>query len=301
MKENGRNKTRRDVIKSAGIAGAVLATGSGVSSAQSNGQPSYQELIEESQRILETRGMDARDEFLANRGFSNSRQTITVGDPTSSDDEPTVSPQQVDCIDPTNCDGDISLSLGISYYRYSNVYYVDLSARFRYEWYPVGVSDNYYGPETPADGFGLTWERDHFQLSNYEPGSTSPANVMSEGSFVDWDNGSWNREGTGFTLDDRGLCKDTGTTGGSRFSSSKQWSNWTSGGVTLDLGPDWTGGDTIRGLYSYTWNESNTNVSVSVGYPRTISVTASSSEKMEQETLQTDIDGIQLADTINQS
>ena len=292
------------------LGAASLASVIGISGSVHAADPKeerYDELIRAGQQILEQQGPKARDKFLEKHGFVTTRTTHEYDVPAvaqrkKESSSGNVSTENVDCIDPTNCNGDISLSLGMSYWRYNNIYHVDLSARFRYEYYTVSgyPYEHYYGPENPLDGFGITWEKDHWALSNYDPGNTKPANAMTESSYVDWDNGSWNRQGTGFTLDDQRLCKDSGTTGSSGVTSTEQWSNWTSGGVDLRPSGEWTEGDTVCGIYTYTWNDSSVDFSVGVSYPYGISLSASTSTSMNSQDLQTNINGTNLAVTINE-
>lgn len=286
--------TRRDTLKTIGVAttGAVGLVGlpSIVSGSSTMDKERFDELIAKGNSILESDGPQARDQFLRNKGLDVGRETYDYALP---DEKSDVSTNSIDCVDPTNCNGDIRCSLSITMRNMYDPYsYVELSTSIRYNYRTEYYGPVYNGPERPKDAFGIAWERDHWQLRGYDPGNTNPATRMAEGSYVDWDNGSWNQEGTGFRLDDRNLCTSSGYTG-----YGEEWSDWTSGGVDLELGPDWSSGDTVTAIYKHSWNANDVNFGVSISYPFGISITPSGSPPIKSEDLQTNKSGTNLAVT----
>lgn len=243
-------------------------------------------LLNTAQKILQNRGPEARAQFLRNHGIKSKYHggTTSLPDSGSSDG---LSTSSVDCIEPTNCDGDIEVNISIDYFPTYIDYHVSLQVRYKYALYisPRGYVD-YNGPENPKDGFGLYWDNNQYQITN--PGQ--PASSMLEPTHGSWDNGSWitGKEGTGFRINDKMVCDDSGQTG---TVTTKKWSNWDSCGVTLDPQSGHTDSSEVRGEYVYTYNDTNVSIGVGASFPSGISVSASGSSTTKKEDIGTNLSG----------
>ncbi|MEF8825528.1 MAG: hypothetical protein V5A27_04175, partial [Halapricum sp.] len=182
------------------------------------------------------------------------------------------------CVEPNKCDGDIDLSLAISYDMYNARYYVSLSMRYYYLY-----QDMYDGPLSPLDGAGIMWERDHWKLQNRMDLTDS----IYGDDHVAWDNGSWNYEGAGYRVNSEKIAKESGDS----YYPTYSWSDTEYAGVYLRQGSDYEEGDQIHASYTYTWFGSGLN-GISVSYPWAISL--SFSNPPESEDLQTDLDSMAL-------
>ena len=295
-KQNKKSIRRRKVLRTAAITGLGTAGITSVTSA--NTQMSDEELhghMMKSREVHDRAGPEAASEYLESNGISTYYTREVIGGSRAAGSTATTSGDSDGgeahgdfCVEPDKCDGDIDLTLRISYRRGYNYYYVTLSMRYRYKKVPPSGGEHFptmcSGPRRPVDGAGIMWERDHWKLRNRNdvPGSTSGD------EHVAWDNGSWNYEGVGFRVNSRDIAWESGSEGNQCYSAPERWSDTEFAGVRLEIGEDWERGDEISAAYKYTWNEGKVD-GVSVGYPWTVSVSASSDTKKEK--LQTNLDG----------
>lgn len=263
--------------------------------------------------ILEKKGPEMQSKFLKKHGIPHAYQkTAYVMDPVrarnndSSDGMSIQSHFDEDaCVEPENCDydPDLECSISISYDMYNGKYFVELSARYRYRYWhddlcwrgsePGWTMD---GPRSPMDGFGLIWEKDHWQLAD----SDYPAQSTYSSSNVDWDNGSSLGQGAGFRADDRQQCYDSGVTESEPYDDmcsdeegdeKMAWSDWLYGGAEVRYGPDHEDGDEIQGKYIYQYNEQDDDFSVGVSYPWGVSISWNSSSSVKDKDTQTEPNG----------
>jgi len=205
---------------------------------------------------------------------------VKLGFPSKEDE---VGTEKVDCVEPNKCDGDIDLTLSVTFDIYNGEYYVDLSIRLYYEYQRNRYVDYYKGGEDPLDGCGLQWERDHWKLSD----RTDVPRSTATDSYTSWDNGSWDYEGVAFRVDDYQLCDDSHDRRGTYY----EWSDYAHAGAYLRHGSDHESGDTVTASYIHTWNEGGLGTGFSVSYPWGISLSASASSTVESQNLQTDLEG----------
>jgi len=295
-KQNKKSIRRRKVLRTAAITGLGTAGITSVTSA--NTQMSDEEFhghMMKSREVHDRAGPEAASEYLESNGISTYYTREVIGGSRAAGSTATTSGDSDGgkahgdfCVEPDKCDGDIDLTLRISYNRSYNYYYVTLSMRYRYSKGKRGRSKSYdsycSGPRYPVDGAGIMWERDHWKLKNRNdvPRSTSGDD------HVAWDNGSWNYQGVGFRVNSRDIAWESGGSHNYCYNTSEWWSDTEFAGVRLENGEDWERGDEIHAKYVYTWNEGEVD-GVSVGYPWFVSVSASRSTKKEN--LQTNLDG----------
>lgn len=238
-------------------------------------------LLAEAKDILAKEGPEARAEFLRSHGvesqYKGGTKTLPKEDTTSDD---------VECIEPTQCDGQIEVNISLDYFRDFNLYSAGLQVRYLYSYY-VGSRGNvsYDGPVRPKDGFGLIWNKSEWQITDPD----TPANSMNPPEFGSWDNGSWinTKNGTGFRIDDNRVCTDSGQ----NSITEKEWSDWASCSVNLDTQEDWSTDSEVRGEYVYTYNANNVSLGVSASFPAGVSVSASGSTSIKKEDIGTNLNG----------
>lgn len=295
-KQNKKSIRRRKVLRTAAITGLGTAGITSVTSA--NTQMSDEEFhghMMKSREVHDRAGPEAASKYLESNGIPthHTREVIdgsraAGSTATTSGDSDGGKAHGDFCVEPDKCDGDIDLTLRISFNRYNTTYYATLSMRYRYKKVSKGNHYDSYrycsGPQYPVDGTGILWERDHWKLENRDdvPSSTSGDDHIA------WDNGSWNYEGVGFRVNSRDIAYESEVSAGNCYDASEKWSDTEFASVVLEKGEDWERGDAIHAAYEYTWNEGEVD-GVSVGYPWFVSVNASSDTKKEN--LQTDLDG----------
>lgn len=269
------HSSRRNVLKTSGAALAAI-TGLGSASMAGAAKNDFWHHIEVADRIHERAGIEARTKYLRNHDIPTGYDEALFA--TSKSDGPAT--EKADCVEPDKCDGDIGVTLSISYNKYDGHYYVSSSVEMRYAYHwNYGMLS---GGEAPNDGLGIQWGEDEWEVTN----SNDLPSCTYGNDHIEWDNGSWNKQGVAFRVDDYGLCYDSGTTG-----YEKEWSNMESAGVTLNRGSDWEEGDSVTASYLHTWNETSTSLSFGVSFPWGISVSAGTTSSLETEDLQTDLDG----------
>lgn len=287
LDNNNRCINRRKILKAAAATsmGAVSAVSTSTAE-HGRTEDEFQKHIQQARRIHKRAGIEQRMQYLEAHDIPTGYSRVISGFPNKGEGPGIMdgTGQGDYCVEPDKCDGDIDLTLSISYDMYNGRYFADLSMRYKYS-YQTTSSHGYYsysGPQDPVDGAGLLWERDTWKLQDRD----DPGYCTSGDDHVEWDNGSWNYESVGFRANSKQIAKSTGTT-----SISDHWSDTEHAGVYLRTGDDYSEGDTVNAAYRYTWNSGEVN-GVSLGYPWTISISASSST--ESEDLQTDLDGYSL-------
>lgn len=261
---------------SVGLAGApVLAKAANPKGPSSRAQA--ERLFSAARQVGQRRGMEARAEFLRDRGVPTKFKRVQFSNPRSDGSSGDVGTQRVDCIEPDKCPGDIDVTLSLSSLPLvpDSDAFAEVSSRIRYYW--SRDSGYYKGGEDPVDGVTVHWEKDHWKVTNR---NNIPDSVTT-GTHSEWDNGSWAYEGLAFRLNDQDLCASSG------YTSGKEWSDYEYTGVYLDNGSQYQSGDAIRAKYIHSWE--GTIYGFGVSYPWGISVTASSS--VDWNDLQTDLSG----------
>jgi hypothetical protein len=296
-KPNKKSIRRRKVLRGAAITG--LGTAGIPSVASANTQMSDEEFhghMMKSREVHDRAGPEAASEYLESNGISTHYSREVIGGSraagstaTTNGDSDGGKAHDDFCVEPDKCDGDIDLTLRISYNRhYSRRYYATLSMRYRYE--KVKASGRKKrdsmcsGPRYPVDGAGIMWERDHWKVRN----RNDVPRCTDGDDHVAWDNGSWNYEGVGFRVNSRDIAWESGAQGSNCWYAEEEWSDTEFAEVQVEKGEDWERGDEIHAAYQYTWNEGEVD-GVSIGYPWGVRVSSSSDTKKED--LQTDLDG----------
>lgn len=287
--DNSDFMNRRDVLsKSLGVVGGVATLP--IVSAETAKDPTHEKfraLVSASKNIQDNRGVRARKDFLSKHNLDYANKRIETNLPSYNDNDSNegLSAQRVDCVEPDKCPGDIDLNLSITSYSRAGYYYAELSTRIRYQYYTnSNGSTRYKGGEDPDDIVGIQWEKDHWKVNDRNDLDSN----FSGDSHTEWDNGSWEYDGTGYRVDDYGLCKDSGLTSTTPGDASKAWSDYTYAGVYLELGPDWSSGDGISATYVHTWNSGGITID-SISFPFGISVSVSGGT--DEENLQTELNG----------
>ena len=289
--------SRRNVLKKTGllIAGTTgLASTAAATNERSSDE--FQAIVEAGQQILRKKGPEARQQFFKKHGLASTYEKHQYGLPSSAGG---VSTQDLDCVEPENCNNnpDLELSIGLVYDSFNNEYFATLDSRYRYSYYHSVVTGSYHfdGPENPLDGFGFFWEKDHWRLRN----RTTPYDSMSAPNHGSWDNGSWinGKDGTAFKVDDRQICIDSGVTEDTPAEEpwsdpsegQEGWSNWDTGGVYLVRGSNWQRGDTINAEYIYTYGQTTTDFDLTISYPLGLSIDRETT--IQKEDIATNPDG----------
>lgn len=273
--------TRRNVLRTVGASTVGLVATAG---AVSGSEDDHDQLMRTAKKILRRRGPEARAEFLRNHGYESTYQGGRATMPDSS-----VSTSDVDCIEPTNCDGEIEVNISIDYNIYNGYYSVGLQTRYKYlKGYTKRGIYRYDGPQYPKDGLGLYWDPNKWQITDED----YPANSMYSPTYGSWDNGSWiaDKSGTGFRIDDNEVCKES-SDAGDPDTGDKDWSDWDYCGVDLYTQSDWTENSEVRGEYVYVWNETNLSVGVSASYPPGVGVSVSGTTEEKKEDFATNLEG----------
>lgn len=282
--------TRRTVLKTT-AAGLSVVTGGVATVGTAAAEMTEEEadsILDKAQSILQTEGPDARAEFLRSNGI---RSNHTGGTTTLSyTDQDGATTDDIGCISPTMCDGEIEVNISIDYLKKLGYYYVSLQTRYKHIHY-VSEKGNLQidMPENPKDAFGLYWNPDEWDLNRPDK--------LDEGMFPpeygSWVNASVSHEedGTGFRVDDRKVCFESPET---TQGGGKEWSNWARCGVQLAPGDDHTSASTVSGEYRYTWNDSNVSIGVGAGFPTGISVTGVQNTTVKERGIGTDLDGYDL-------
>lgn len=275
---------RRTVLKTAALAG--VGGVSAVSTATAGRERSPEEFerhLQKAREIHDEAGIEQRVRYLEAHDIETgyARFVSSLPDRGEGPDAMDGTGQGDFCVEPDKCDGDIDLTLSLSYDMYNGRYFADLSMRYDYN-LQTPESHGYYsysGPQNPQDGAGILWERDTWKLQDRD----DPTYCTVGDDNVEWDNGSWNYEGVGYRVDSRDIAEGSGST-----SIGGAWSDTEHAGVYLRTGEDYTEGDSVNAAYRYTWSSGELS-GVSVGYPWSVSVSVSSTT--ESEDLQTDLDG----------
>lgn len=295
---NERSMRRRKVLRTAALSGlgtAGLASVATADARESKAEEEFHQYMMRSREVHNRFGPEAASSYLERNGVSTyyTRQVVdgsrALGTATTSGDADGGKAHGDFCVEPDKCDGDIDLTLRISTYYNVDKYNVSLSMRYRYKKGAYGRQRTCcrmcFGPRSPVDGAGIMWERDHWKL---EDRNDVPSSTAGD-DHVAWDNGSWNYEGVGFRVDSHGMAMDSeGETSYYCYERNKRWSDTEFADVYLKKGEDWERGDSVHAAYEYTWDQGTVD-GVSVGYPWSVSVSASSDTKTED--LQTDLDG----------
>ena len=305
-KQNKKSIRRRKVLRTAAITG--LGTTGITSVTSANTQMSDEEFhghMMKSREVHDRAGPEAASEYLESNGIPTYYTREVIGGSRADSSTATTSGDADDgkaqgdfCVEPDKCDGDIDLTLRISFNNQYSTYYTTLSMRYRYskgKRGPYKGGDAYCsGPRYPVDGAGIMWEKNHWKLENRNdvPSSTNGDD------HVAWDNGSWNKEGVGFRVNSRDIAWESEGSNEYCDNTSERWSDTEFASVVLEKGEDWERGDEIHAKYVYTWNEGEVD-GVSIGYPWFVSVSASRSTKKED--LQTDLNGKTLLVTASDS
>lgn len=272
---------RRKVLKNIGIgaSGATLL-GSPVLAGSSDPSPreKMNNLLQTANEIGNSEGLEARESFLNSEGASTATQShdfeISEKSTDSSDsDDPTVSPDKVGCVEPSNCDADIEVGISISYSPYANEFAVTLSNRMRYV---VGTT---VGGEAPVDGLAVQWGEDEWKI----PDRDQVGNAFDGDAHTEWDDGSWNKEGGAFRVNDAQMCDDSG---GGVYET--HWTPYEYSTVYLVQGTDHQDSSGVTASYVHTWSGGVNGFSVS--YPFGISISGSATEHSED--LQTEPNGV---------
>lgn len=267
---------RRNFLATTGLAITTMPTVAAVSSEDTE-DLTFHEKIKKADKILREEGKKARSDYLESQDIPS---TVTRGKFASSRMEEQesggISPDKVDCVEPTQCDGDIDLAMSINLNYDRDCYYTHVSVGIRYINYEGPFGGAYKGGEKPVDGLGFHWPEEEWEVEDqYDIPSSTNGDTN-----IEWDNGSWTPEGLAFKVDDREMCTDV--TG-----QSPEWSDYESAGVYMNKGDDWESDSAIHATYLHTWNGIATGFSV--GYPPSISLSASSTA--ESEDLQTTLTG----------
>jgi len=282
----GHNPGRRKVVKKivTGIAGTALIPAS--VAAADYGDDEFRKRVAIADRIARHHGIEARTRYLEDKGYPTGYKQFQY---TINNDE-NIGTNRVDCVEPRQCDGDIDLILSISYNSRSNEYYVSTSVRMRFEYRTKSFGDwgletdyvIYRGGEDPADGIGFQWKEEHWKVADRDYLYSS----VSGDRNISWDNGSWNRQGMAFKVDDLSLCDDS--VGRETNEREPTWSDIETCGIFVEKGEEWEREDAITASYVHTWE--GANIDFGVSWPFGLTVT-SSSGPVRDENLQTDLDG----------
>ena len=137
MNEQAANTTnRRKALQILGGT-AVAATGFSplvtATSSSEMDRETVKSLIKEARKIGNVKGLAQREEFLENSGIPTGTKKSTYS--LEEGDSESVSTNEVRCVEPTSCDGDIDVALSISYLDYSDEFFVDSATRIRYNGY----------------------------------------------------------------------------------------------------------------------------------------------------------------------
>ncbi|MEF8881305.1 MAG: hypothetical protein V5A34_02125 [Halapricum sp.] len=274
-------RSRRSVLKSTGITLATIGGASGlINKAAASGGDSFRAKIRAGNRILKHIGPEARSEFFRNSGLRTGFKRANLSLARFQDG---VGTQRVGCVEPEDCDGDIDLTLSITYDLYDGEYYVDLLIRHYIEYSNTRYTPvEHKGGEEPLDGCGLQWERDHWKLTDR---TDIPASTSTD-EYTTWDNGSWDYEGVAFQVDDRQMCDEQHE----YLDFASTWTNYAHAGAYLRYGSDHEDGDSVTASYMHTWNEGSLGAGFGVSYPFGISLSATASSSVETENLQTTLE-----------
>lgn len=268
--------TRRKVLKTSGAAFAGIA-GLSTSSVASSGDKTRHHLAVADRIYKKTGDIEARTEYLRNHDIPTGHEEVIFSSDHMSDG---VSAETVDCVEPDKCDGDIGVTLSISFLSTYGHYYVSSSVKIRYETDDWGGLNS--GGEEPHDGLGIQWGNDRWEVVN---SSDLPSCTYGD-DHIEWDNGSWNKEGLAFRVDDYWLCYDSG---GTFF--EEEWSDIETAGVDLNLGDDWESDDSVTASYRHTWNDTTADLGFGVSFPWGISISSGMTSSVKSEDFQTNLDG----------
>lgn len=269
-------KARRRFLKGVGATAVAGLIPVGATAADEDNELTFTEKVRKADNLLHKEGEDARTEFLNGSGIEQtaiSRGKFSV-ERLNGDSGP--SPDRVDCIDPTQCEGDIDLSLSLNFNPYRGKYVVNATVSLYYVNWEGPYVGTYKGGEKPEDGLGFHWPRDEWKIDDREniPGSTLGDDNIS------WDNGSWNEKGLAFGVDDKAMCTNVTDRDG-------DWSDTEFATAYVQLGDNHKPDSPIYATYLHTW--SGSSYGFSVGFPPSISLSGSSSA--ESKSLQTTLNG----------
>ena len=241
----GRKVNRRTMLKSLGAATAFPTAGVAVSSARSG--PSFDEVLEQSHRVLQAKGPEKQHEFLRNRGVGTAMKSTTYRMPTHTSDGG-MSTQ-------TLVESEISLTFSLfddcGFNGYPDGTYVaELSWNYDATW------DDYGDP--PMDYVGIGWDDNTWY---YEDNNVD--DMYDNSDYVNYISGT-SGNGPAWEIDDEYTLDN-----GYAFDGQDNYFV----GVHLV----WNGTEseksnkTISASYSHTWSGVTVN-SVGVSYPGGVSV-----------------------------
>lgn len=254
MGENNPSKRlmkRRTVLQALGSTTALSTTGIHRASAKSG--PSYKEILEQSHRILEKRGVDQQHDFLQNHGIGTVKETTTK---TVSQANKGISTQAL-------TKSQISLSFSLfndcnqeSMNEYPNGTYV---AELSWEYdYPIG-----FGGERPLDFVGIGWDGNTWY---YENNSTNDS-YSNWGDFIQY-YGRSSGQGPAWSVKDWNLAHPLAEETDTCWVGVNL--NWLSSEEEKDK-------PTIAASYTHTWEDLEIT-GVDVSYPAGVSVSARNKE-----------------------
>lgn len=291
--------TRRGIMKKAAAAG-VLPVGFTASydATRRKDLEQFREDMLESYRLRDVEGEDAMLEYLEDKNYNTTKTSLRFEATRPNEDG--VSTQKIE--DPTTTG--IKLDIyGGKYRDAADKYSVTMSVEYEFDVscekrlvYVGGAyvyedfwTYNSWG-EAPVDGAGIIWATDRQKYWKLYNPDRVRENMLTYNN-VEWETGSWDRESTGFRVDDAATFQEWNPEGGECKDYSAQRLAGTAGVILQPYG-DYSEYDRkAYGSFSHTWEKTTSDVGVSAGIPSTLSVSVTPSDEVDQVRTQTEPDG----------
>jgi hypothetical protein len=289
---------RREMLKASGVGLATLASGAGPVGTTDDKmtEEEAEEILSRAQTTLREDGPEARARYLRGEGI---RSTYTGGTTSVKyTSRNSIHAQDIECIEPNRCDdGEIEVNISIDYLRKLGYYYVSLRTRYKYNYWDRGRRSGYYDdtPQRPRDRIRFYWDSGEWELNTPE----YPRESVFPPDYGSWDDESWIRGegGTGFLVNDRRVCIQSGTT---ERHGDKEWSQWARCGVQLAPGPEHTESSAVSGEYCHTWNAQSPPLSVTTNSRTGVRISLLDDPLTKKEKLATTLEGKSLTITASE-
>ncbi|ELY86636.1 hypothetical protein C485_06957 [Natrinema altunense JCM 12890] len=95
--------------------------------------------------------------------------------------------------------------------------------------------------------------------------------IVEEKPYTKFIGGSYTGEGIGIEVDGYHMAYDNGTTG-----DETEWTPTVTTGIMLEKGPEFVDYTRLSAIFTYVWKGEKTKPDISIGFPPTFSISASS-------------------------
>ncbi|WP_254761751.1 hypothetical protein [Natrinema marinum] len=271
--------------------------------------------MDKARLIGKQEGMDARDDYLDSLGLPHSEGTVGLANDAeirgiqnngvgsagtgietqhsgTSDQEA----QPNYCVKPRVCgeDANIDVKFQLTYNPRGEIFDYTFYTKYRYGWrsdyksgyHPEDPEDylrlwrssnayeEYIGPRWPTDVLTLAWD-DGDRLMPYMPpweGCDSvPCAIVEEKPYTRFIGGSYSGKGIGIEVDGYHMAYDNGPTG-----DETEWTPPVTTGIMLEKGPEFVDYTRLSAAFTYVWKGERTKPDITVGYPPSFSISATS-------------------------